>query len=1341
MMKRFKRLLLLGFLITVFFGLMDVKALQGYSCVAGDDFNRADTDSFASDNNWTETDDDNSPDWAIANGQLVYTTNGADGDDNDLLFDPTYEFSTGVHEMFFSINCTTKFHTDGDNILVNFQDTSTDIITGGLDIVNANLFSTYSGAWYTIQGAYSANTVYNISMECDFDNNQCAYYVNDAYVANYSFRTGGDPDNFWFNGNTYGTGTECYIDDLCLGRLASASVEPATNQTPNPINDLVNTSQGQTWVYIDSNNSCNDKCILYQDSVNVVNFSTFPYQRTGLSNNTAYNFYVTLYNESFTTPESNRTNDINITTNQFIANSAPSTGIPILNATDHPNNETTANITGYDNNLVDDDGDLVVGHYRFYQNGKTWAQRWIIDPDLVLYLPFDNASNEDYSGHHTDTAGDVFTGAPDRIQGSGHFDTTQEYLEFGDGMQFSNTHTILGWFYFAYGNPDRNYDLVNKYDTHSDGFRSFSLFKQNTSRRLYYAQYPNSNTIWIAHSQTCGWDCWMHVAVTANDTDINIYLNDVWMKNATFDSWADLSTVGFTVGGSSGLEDWHNGYMDEVMVYNRTLTRSELSQIYNATLYGYMRVNSSDTDQSDEWVMQVTPYDNNTNAGTPRNSTTLIIASVTPPANQTPTPLQDLVNTSQSYTWVVLDSNDTCEEKCLMFTDGVNNWNFSGFPYNATSLSQNTSYSFYWRNYNSNYTNATSNNSNTVTTMTLQEPIAGWWNNSDHIVWLMGDTQIRNRTKGASQAEENQEAIMNLSLMDAENLYFRPDAMVQSGDFTTFVDGNHNVGNYTKRIFNYYNSWFDGSFIDSSTAFASGNHDYYSTASWTKSEFSYFYSDCNNYDVFNYTIGNVIFYTLCHNETSDPDNQNQYPLAQLDWHLDQLINETVNIFIVTHYKYDHTINVASLSTMSNRNDFTRLLHEHNTTISGHVFGHEHPRWTEHTTEYHNTTLNITFIMNAMFAGNGAVNTIDYFGSSQYLSFEEGNRTALLVKRNHCDDPDNDQVCENQSWVYNANYKLPLKFDFDSTYTILGTPSDRTPLIDPVIQCAENGTSHVYLTWTETPQATYYTFYNYTAWLFNTSDATETYNVTNLNNNTQYNFSLQVVNHSYTIALSNMSNMVICLTDQCIVLWQNNTPTSWINQTVCNTTDEQIQNRTYTRDDANSCSLYLSNHTERQEATCNYCSNSVVFGSWTAWSNATNNCGNRTRTSNDTNWAGCCLATNITADCYLNDTSAGNFSYTHVQTTACTTTSSTASSDDTNTAVILFIFLAYVFNYVIIYRKNPLIGSILFLALSFMNFQVDFGYVVVPWTIMLMTFVLVFYELLPKGKDKVPFKFS
>jgi len=114
--------------------------------------------------------------------------------------------------------------------------------------------------------------------------------------------------------------------------------------------------------------------------------------------------------------------------------------------------------------------------------------------------------------------------------------------------------------------------------------RSWFLMVNSANKPLFYISPdgtdPNTKTVkaTTAFSQ----NTWYHVAAVYNGTTINMYVNGV-LENITAYSSGIFNNKGTEaeLGVQSDSHDYLNGSIDELGIWNRTLTQAEITQLYN----------------------------------------------------------------------------------------------------------------------------------------------------------------------------------------------------------------------------------------------------------------------------------------------------------------------------------------------------------------------------------------------------------------------------------------------------------------------------------------------------------------------------------------------------------------------------------------------------------------------------------------------------------------------------------------------------------------------------------------------------------------------------------------
>jgi hypothetical protein len=130
--------------------------------------------------------------------------------------------------------------------------------------------------------------------------------------------------------------------------------------------------------------------------------------------------------------------------------------------------------------------------------------------------------------------------------------------------------------------------------------------------RIYFSTSTNASTINFTRgsittsSMPLALNTWYHVVMTSNSSTFKVYVNA-----STFAGPTSYTTTGaradMYMGTISGSNEFFNGYIDDVRIYNKALTPSEINDIYN-----YSR--GTETSQTEEFNTEVTTSINNINS-------------------------------------------------------------------------------------------------------------------------------------------------------------------------------------------------------------------------------------------------------------------------------------------------------------------------------------------------------------------------------------------------------------------------------------------------------------------------------------------------------------------------------------------------------------------------------------------------------------------------------------------------------------------------------------------------------------------------------------------------------
>ena len=255
----------------------------------------------------------------------------------------------------------------------------------------------------------------------------------------------------------------------------------------------------------------------------------------------------------------------------------------------------------------------------------------------VLLMHFNNDSvygeNEthvyDFSGNGNNGTvhGAVYNSSAGKFFGAFEFDGASSYIEIPDSDSLDITAgTIEVWLKADTLGLAWKPVITKEYACDTSPYALWIYDNKPVLALNSWDQYVSGNT----PMET---DKWYHVVATWNGSDIKIYLN------GTLDvSESQLTTV-FTNSealriGTAGpdCDYWFDGIIDEVVIYNRTLTAEEVLEHYNSVLTNAASANWTIGNISDGvYVWNCLAYDNYSQSNWSSQNYTFYIDSSTPP--------------------------------------------------------------------------------------------------------------------------------------------------------------------------------------------------------------------------------------------------------------------------------------------------------------------------------------------------------------------------------------------------------------------------------------------------------------------------------------------------------------------------------------------------------------------------------------------------------------------------------------------------------------------------------------------------------------------------------------
>jgi hypothetical protein len=186
---------------------------------------------------------------------------------------------------------------------------------------------------------------------------------------------------------------------------------------------------------------------------------------------------------------------------------------------------------------------------------------------LISYFNFDN-NLKDQLGNTPDGAnygGATFTSG--KAGSAITFNGTNQYIQFGR-KTYQNGNNVSVAFWFVKPNTTEGLKFfINCND--------FSV-ATNGASASFVISVPYTNNA----SGTIAQNAWIHFVGTYDGTNIKVYINSVLANTTNWPGSLDVYGNNYlTLGYDSGTSYW-NGMIDDLFIYNRVLTQTEVNQLF-----------------------------------------------------------------------------------------------------------------------------------------------------------------------------------------------------------------------------------------------------------------------------------------------------------------------------------------------------------------------------------------------------------------------------------------------------------------------------------------------------------------------------------------------------------------------------------------------------------------------------------------------------------------------------------------------------------------------------------------------------------------------------------------
>jgi len=213
--------------------------------------------------------------------------------------------------------------------------------------------------------------------------------------------------------------------------------------------------------------------------------------------------------------------------------------------------------------------------------------RPVFNSGLVGYWSFEEGSGTkvgDMSGNGNNGtwAGSGSHWTDGKFGKGGSFNGINDYVDCGTGASLNITSviTVGAWVYLSSAPTEIRYILGKR-----DGAEAYSI-DINVNRGIRFSTFDGGNHILYTGDNVWPLNQWFHVVGTYDGTTLVIYINGINVASQYSPGSISTSPYSFAIGNIRGTTDYPGiyfpGLIDEVRVYNRDLSASEVSRLYTS---------------------------------------------------------------------------------------------------------------------------------------------------------------------------------------------------------------------------------------------------------------------------------------------------------------------------------------------------------------------------------------------------------------------------------------------------------------------------------------------------------------------------------------------------------------------------------------------------------------------------------------------------------------------------------------------------------------------------------------------------------------------------------------
>ena len=208
----------------------------------------------------------------------------------------------------------------------------------------------------------------------------------------------------------------------------------------------------------------------------------------------------------------------------------------------------------------------------------------VLPDGLIAYYPFDGNANAKIGTLNGTVSGATLTTGRNNDDDTAYsFDGVDDYIEFGAGMLSGDGEfSILIWI-----NTSSSTTQKRILSQRNGGFQGIYKLDLLTNGKIKFLTYSTTNEWIVTSSSALNDGNWHHLALVQKDNGGQMYLNGSLDQTDNSSGKVNLtSTIKTYLGkeGRNNSSDWYySGKVDDLKIYNRALSASEIQTLFNTS--------------------------------------------------------------------------------------------------------------------------------------------------------------------------------------------------------------------------------------------------------------------------------------------------------------------------------------------------------------------------------------------------------------------------------------------------------------------------------------------------------------------------------------------------------------------------------------------------------------------------------------------------------------------------------------------------------------------------------------------------------------------------------------